>query len=242
MRRRLFGVAVATLVLISTTAPSAVAQPEPVITNSPGEFSRWAGYLADGERSSVRASWVVPAIDCPRMASQRNKHRTASPWVGLSTGKPHRKIAQIGVDFRCSTKTQYELTILPWIEMYPDEAANYFPGQIEVGDTITATVSRDSATFTLSLSNDTRKWRKDFVRNPGWSKTAGAEVILEQVGDQTSPLPYFGTLTFTTAAVNGVPLDEQERLTRYEIRYPDAGTKVSTSDLNGPAFSVTRIS
>jgi hypothetical protein len=92
-----------------------------------------------------------------------------------------------------------------WYEMYPANPvypnANTYP--VRAGDSITASVTYASSTFTLVLKNNTRGWTFSIAKTLRSARRLSAEVIIES---PTAAYPRFGTVSFTSCTVNGASL------------------------------------
>jgi hypothetical protein len=112
-----------------------------------GSFN-WAGY-ADVSTTAqkftkVSGSWTVPALTCT------SEDRVTSEWVGLD-GATTTTVEQDGTSSQCF---QGVAIYYSWYELYP-------AGTVEVGttvaagDSISASVTRSSTSYTLKLTDST---------------------------------------------------------------------------------------
>ncbi len=128
--------------------------------NGKSSSTDWAGYAVTGSNlKSVSGSWRQPAVTCPV-----NQVQQAAFWVGIdgySSNDP--TVQQIGTDSDC-TRMAGKSTGTPnyyaWYEMYPQNVVYISKMLYPVfpGDVIATHVSRTGSTYTLSVSDPTRRW------------------------------------------------------------------------------------
>jgi hypothetical protein len=156
----------------------------------------WGGYAAQGSGfTSVSATWTMPAATCN---SQNNLY---APWVGLD-GYGSSTVEQTGVQTDCSSGSPVDSM---WYEMYP--ASPVYPSastyKVVAGNQIHASVVYSSSKFTLTLQNVSRGWTYTISKSLRSAKRLSAEVIIES---PSGSYPNFGTLSFSSATVNGTTL------------------------------------
>ncbi|MFE5581229.1 G1 family glutamic endopeptidase [Kitasatospora sp. NPDC056531] len=199
MRR--FMIRVATLAAAATTlaapaVPTTAAAAQglafrPLQYNTNGY--NWGGYAATGSGfSSVSASWTEPDATC------NSTNDLYAPWVGID-GYGSSSVEQTGVATDCSSGSPVNQA---WYEMYPASpvylSQSSYP--VSAGDHITASVTYvGSNRYTLKLTDSSRGWTYTTTKSTTAQRTS-AEVIIES---PTGAYPDFGTLTFTSATVNG---------------------------------------
>ncbi|MFH8385389.1 G1 family glutamic endopeptidase [Kitasatospora sp. NPDC018058] len=202
MRR--FLIRVATLAAAATTlavpaAPTTAVAAQglsfrPLQYNTNGY--NWGGYAATGSGfTSVSASWTEPNATC------NSTNDLYAPWVGID-GYGSSTVEQTGVATDCSSGSPVHQA---WYEMYPANpvylSLSSYP--VSAGDHITASVTyAGSSRYTLKLTDSTRGWTYSTTKSLS-AKRASAEVIIES---PTGSYPNFGTLSFTSATVNGKSL------------------------------------
>ncbi|HET9170231.1 MAG TPA: G1 family glutamic endopeptidase [Actinospica sp.] len=156
----------------------------------------WGGYAATGSGfTSVAATWKEPAATC---ASTNDLY---APWVGID-GYGSSTVEQTGVATDCSSGSPVDE---PWYEMYPANPVYLNTGTypVSTGDSITASVTyAGSSKYKLKLSDTTKGWSYSTTKTLSASRTS-AEVIIES---PTGSYPDFGTLSFTSATINGSAL------------------------------------
>ncbi|RKT09357.1 peptidase A4-like protein [Streptomyces sp. 1114.5] len=199
MRRfviRLAILASAATTLAAPAAPTAAAAAQglafrPLQYNTNGY--NWGGYAATGSGfSSVSASWTEPNATC------NSTNDLYAPWVGID-GYGSSSVEQTGVATDCSSGSPVDQA---WYEMYPASpvylSQSSYP--VSAGDHITASVTYvGSNRYTLKLTDSSRGWTYTTTKSTSAQRTS-AEVIIES---PTGAYPDFGTLTFTSATVNG---------------------------------------
>jgi Peptidase A4 family len=176
-----------------------LAAPGPVRRVSP----HWAGYVttANGSFTAVRATWIQPHIRCDRPDS------AVAFWVGLGGATRYAQgLEQIGTSADCSD------TLVPsysaWSEVMPVPAR---PVELAIsvtpGDRITAQISIEGMTLTLTLSNETTNEAVATETTAPILDLSSAEWIAEAPSFclyqcTTLPLANFGRLTFTSATAS----------------------------------------
>jgi hypothetical protein len=211
----------------------------------------WAGYAVTGTPvTNVSGSWVQPAATCPG-----NKLEQAAFWVGIdgfSSTDP--TVQQIGTDSDCVKGTRKHPgppIYYAWFEMFPgplvvlDQATN----PVNPGDLLSASVTVSGTSYVLDLV-DAGHWSFTTTQTSSTALNASAEWVAEAptafVNGKSKILPLspFGSVTFSAASVNGLPISGaglvSNQITMSRNR---KGTKVkaATSLLNlpGTAFTIT---
>lgn len=193
----------------------------------PGQFSadggNWSGYVTTGKNfHSVSARWAEPAVTCTSRADM------FAPWVGLDGYGGGDTVEQTGVATDCSSgKPVYRA----WHETAPDPPV-YYPLPIQAGDVIAAEVTRRGNSYTMTLADLTRNWRKTAVKKSPGTNTS-AEVALEA---QAGRFPQFGRVDFTDATVDGRPLASVHPTAIDST--DDKGFLTATGTLSGGRFTV----
>ncbi|MEC3992815.1 G1 family glutamic endopeptidase [Actinacidiphila sp. DG2A-62] len=202
MRRflsRVATVAVAAATLAAPAVPASAAAAtglsfRPLHYNINGY--NWGGYAAQGSGfTSVSAAWTEANATC------NSTDDLYAPWVGID-GYGSSTVEQTGVATDCSSGSPVHQA---WYEMYPANpvylSRTSYP--VSAGDHITASVTyAGSSKYTLKLTDSTRGWTYTTSKSLSAQRTS-AEVIIES---PTGAYPNFGTLTFTSATVNGSSL------------------------------------
>jgi hypothetical protein len=144
--------------------------------------TNWAGYAvtgAPGSVTDVKASWIVPAVDCTKTSGD-GPNVYASFWTGID-GWASNTVEQIGTDSDCETPQGVAnvATYYAWFEFYP--AGAYYIGNpnstppfqnntVTAGDYMTAEVSSSGSCslgprhhgggeeFTAVITDVTQKW------------------------------------------------------------------------------------
>jgi hypothetical protein len=155
----------------------------------------WGGYAATGSFTSIAASWGEPTVHCN---STRDLY---APWVGLD-GYSSSTVEQTGVATDCSSGAA---VYQAWYEMYPAApvylSSSSYP--VRAGDSIHASVTYASSSFTLAISDTTRGWSYSTKKSLSSARRVNAEAIIES---PTGKYPNFGTLTFSSVTANGSPI------------------------------------
>ena len=150
----------------------------------------------------MKSTWVEPTVSCAGIGEY------AVFWVGLD-GWNSGTVEQGGSEARCfGTTPVYSL----WWEMYPTNNIQDMTG-ISAGDTITASVTSDSATgnYTIVVADQTAGTGFTEVQQcTGTCSRSSAEVIAEEPscgGNCYYPLADYGNVQFRNSSVtdsNGV--------------------------------------
>jgi hypothetical protein len=162
----------------------------------------WSGYAdissTSGKFTKVSGSWKVPAVTCTP------EDRVTSQWVGIDGAQASDPtVEQAGTSSQCFEDKALYYT---WYEMYPS-------GTVEVGktaaagDSISGSVSRSGAAYTLKLTDSTHP-ANSFTHTASCKTTTcldeSAEWITERPSYETTgiiPEAQFKTVTFTSASV-----------------------------------------
>jgi hypothetical protein len=239
MIRRLALVAilgVAALVTASATsggrqASHATRQVAPNHKIGQSTSSNWSGYAAiSGRYTSVSANWRQPTASCTSQTTY------SSFWVGLD-GDGSSTVEQTGTSADCSGGSP---RYYAWYEMYPK-----FPVTLSLairpGDSISGSVTTDGrGRFTLTLRNITTGASNQTTQTLKRARLVSAEAIAEAPSGSGGVLPLtnFGTVSFSSATVNGVSLGSWSP-DRIDM-VANGVTKATTSALSGgTSFSVT---
>lgn len=149
----------------------------------------WSGYVVTGSGfDSVGASWTEPRVRC------NSRQEVMAPWVGLD-GYGGQSVEQTGVVADCASGTP---VYQGWYEMYPSPPV-YYHDPVGPGDVMTASVSRDGSSFTLTLTNRTRHWTRT-AQASYFGSGVSAEAALES---PNGAYPTFSRVNFTGFNVNG---------------------------------------
>jgi hypothetical protein len=191
--------------------------------------TNWAGYAVSGSTfTDVKGTWVQPAVTCPATGSTY-----AAFWVGLGgfAGGPGG-LEQIGTEGECD---QGRPSYTAWYELLPAGSVT-IPLAIAPGDTVSAEVSVDGLTATLTITDETSGRTFTTVQTPSALDTSSAEWIAEApsrcFGDQCLQLTLanFGTVQFSgsSTTANG-----------HVGTISDASWSATAIDLGGDAGSAT---
>ena len=166
-RRLAAGLAAAALAAGMTggAASSAAAASTASVTSS-----NWAGYVTAGASfSSVSGSWVVPR-------ARSSSEGYSATWVGLGgAGASSSALEQVGTE---SDYVNGRATYAAWYELVP-KAPVTLKLAVHAGDRVTAKVTVDGTTVTVSLSDVTTGRSTTKVLHMADPDTSSAEWIAE---------------------------------------------------------------
>jgi hypothetical protein len=168
------------------------------------QSTNWSGYADTGTNfSKVTGSWTEPSVSrCGFTTS------LAAFWVGID-GFTSNSVEQDGTLIECYLGTAYQFT---WWEMYPTNSIQTVGSTLAAGDSISASVTRAGANYTLTVTDSTHP-ANSFTTTQSCATCANtsAEWIAEAPSSSTGVLPLanFGTwnesgATVTEGATNGV--------------------------------------
>jgi hypothetical protein len=163
----------------------------------------WAGYVATGTSfRQVSAEFTVPSVNCARAAGRAAPGGVAF-WAGLG-GYHGVTLGQDGVAAVCILgKARY----YAWHENLPAGEVKLPGFAVSPGDSVTASVSYDSAarTFTFRLVNDSTGQRGNWQGKcpPRKVCATSAEVITEpaQFAGKITQLADYGAVVYENIAV-----------------------------------------
>jgi hypothetical protein len=211
----------------------------------PSTSSNWAGYAVSGDTfTDVKGTWVVPKVAC-----QTSRSSYSAFWVGLGGfvgGVGNGGLEQIGTDSDCHFgRPAYSA----WYELLPD-ASVQIPLPVSAGDTISAEVSTDLTSASLTVTDVTTGQAFTTDQTPSVLDATSAEWIAEAPsecfgGQQCTPLPLanFGTAVFSGSSTTanghvGTISDASWRATAIQLGGL-AGTAVPAAlSVDGSGFSV----
>jgi Peptidase A4 family len=184
---------------LAATAPSATAAKVHAQRES---SSNWSGYVVSSKRgqsfSSVSGSWVQPSVNASTSTSQSS----SAFWVGLGgSSDQSQALEQVGTE---ADVTGGQTTYHAWYELVP-AAQQPLDVAIHPGDHISAKVTVDGSSVTVSLSDDTTGQSQTKTLPMSNPDTSSAEWIAEAPAAETAggftilPLADFGKVTFTDA-------------------------------------------
>jgi hypothetical protein len=195
----------------------------------------WAGYAVTGAATtftSVSSSWAEAAVSCGAAAT------FSSFWVGLD-GDGTPTVEQTGSEADC---TNGAASYQGWYEIFPN-APVFFPNPVKPGDAMSASVASDgNGTFTLTLRDSTQGWQQTTQQAEAGAQLGSAEIVAEAPSNGATVLPLadFGTVNFTDATVDNVPIGNATILSELTMESA-SGTALATPSAltGGNAFAVT---
>jgi peptidase A4-like protein len=190
--------------------------------------TNWAGWDNVGSTyTKVAASWVQPTVTC-----KSRETSYASFWIGLD-GDGSNSVEQTGSEGDCVSGRP---TYYSWYEFYPAYPVNY-SNTVKPGDHFSSTVSYSASTgkYSLALTDSTQGWTHTKTGTAPDGQNASAEVIAEAPSSDTGVLPLanFGSMTFSSATVNGAALGTvatPQKLTMASGSYTKAAVSALTTN------------
>jgi len=192
---------VSSLMLLASFSP-ALALTSPIMAprmqviksiNGTVYSTNWSGYAVTGATGSVTSasgSWIVPTVT-------GSNGQYAAFWVGID-GYNSATVEQTGILAQVtSNRRTSQTTYYAWYEFYPLESIieittatspSGTPATVKPGDTIFASVTYSSPTFTLTINDKTEGWTFTTTGSQSGATESSAEWIVE------APSSYFGVL------------------------------------------------
>lgn len=214
-------------------------------TPGPGSSTNWAGYAVSGATfTDVKGSWVEPAVACPGVGSSYSAF-----WVGLGGflgGGGSGGLEQIGTDSDCHFGNA---AYTAWYELLPDVSIS-IPLTVSAGDTLSAEVSTDLTSATLTITDVTTGATFTTQQTPSVLDATSAEWIAEAPSqcfgsDQCVPLVLanFGTVSFSGSSTTsnghvGTISDAGWTSTPIQLGGKAGGAVPAALAPDGSAFSV----
>lgn len=143
-----------------------------LLVHAAAASSNWAGYAVTGSTfTDVKGTWVQPAVTCPSFTPTYSAF-----WVGLggfSSGSS--ALEQTGTESNCiDGRPVYDA----WYELLPDGSVRV-PMEVSPGDTMSAEVSVDGSSVTLTITDATTGETFTTQQTPAQLDTSSAEWIAE---------------------------------------------------------------
>jgi hypothetical protein len=187
----------------------------------------WGGYVSFGSWTTATASWTEPSVTC------RSTNDLFAPWVGID-GDGSSTVEQTGVATDCSSG---HAVYQAWYEMYP-AAPVYYSNAVSAGDHFTATVTRSSNSYKLTISDTTKGWTKTTTKSLS-AKHSSAEAIIE------SPTDSYPSIAGNTISFTGVKFDGKtlKATNPSALDADDRGSNTwipGAISSDGTGFSITR--
>jgi len=142
---------------------------------TPAGSTNWAGYVVKGPAgkiSSVKMSWIVPAVSCSLLVETYSVN-----WVGID-GAGTNTVEQIGTTSNCGL---LGASYSAWYEFYPNGMVS-ISEPVSPGDKMSAQVSYSSSIelYTLKLSDHTHVWAFQTTGTVSGAQDATAEWVIER--------------------------------------------------------------
>jgi hypothetical protein len=197
----------------------------------PGTSTNWSGYAIDGTgATAVTATWVEPKVTCAP-----GENSWSSPWVGID-GDTSNTVEQTGTDSDCKNG---QSSYYAWYEMYPKSLVA-LKMTVKPGNTFTGSVTYNSGTFTLTLTDNTTGVTASERVSSNKAQRSSVEWVQE--GPSSGLLSDFGSVPFSgaSATINGKTGGLSSFTTAQSITMQSStGTvRAQPSTVSGNAFSV----
>jgi hypothetical protein len=200
-----------------------------LLVHAAAASSNWAGYAVSGSTfMDVKGTWIQPGVTCPATGSTYSAF-----WVGLGGfNGDSAGLEQTGTESDC---IDGQPVYSAWYELLP-AASVPVTMTVSPGDTMSAEVSTDGTTVTLTVSDVTTGETFSTQQTPSVVDTSSAEWIAEApsrcFGQHCLPLQLanFGTVQFSgsSTTANG-----------HVGTISDASWSSTAIDLGGDAGSAT---
>jgi Peptidase A4 family len=203
----------------------------------------WSGYVdsaaATGTFSRVSGQWITPKVTCT------SEDTISSEWVGLD-GWSDATVEQDGTLGWCF---EGRATYYTWYEIYPAAAAAVGTS-LRPGDKITATVSRASTAYTLTLTDSTRT-ADSFVKKATCALATCLDTSAEWIAERpaftigVAPLADYASWKLSAAAetasgksgtISSYPAHDRTTMVDATDNYQLSGTSALTG---GNSFTTT---
>ena len=206
MRRIVFGVLVAVALVPATGSSAAPLGHAPMIraggAGPQSNSTNWSGYatFATGTTfTDVKGSWVQPSATCPT-----RKRQYSSFWVGID-GYNSSTVEQTGTSADCIGKNRP--SYYAWYEMYPSAPVT-LSMTITPGDTVSAEVSANGTSFTLTITDVTTGATFTTTKTLTSAQKTSAEWVAEAPSScsftcRVLPLANFGAVNFSGSYTTG---------------------------------------
>ena len=163
--------------------------------NASSSSLNWSGYAVTGPSGSVRdarGSWVVPSIQ----TACTGTNQYSSFWVGID-GFNSGTVEQTGTDSDCQNGAP---VYYAWFEFYPHPAFLIKGLIVHPGDRMSAEVSFNGRSFTVSISNVNTGQSFSTSSRVRSAQRSSAEWIAEAPSSSGGilPLANFGTVSYGT--------------------------------------------
>ncbi|HEY8028235.1 MAG TPA: G1 family glutamic endopeptidase [Gaiellaceae bacterium] len=207
--------------------------------------SNWAGYaVSGGTFTDVKGTWVQPAVTCTA-----NSSTYSAFWVGLGgMSDGNGGLEQTGTESDCeSGQPDYAA----WYEVLPDVSVRV-PVDVAPGDTVSAEVSVDGTTATLTVTDETNGQTFTTQSTPSVLDTSSAEWIAEApaqcFGTRCLPLQLanFGTVEFSGSSTTandhvGTISDASWSSTAIDLGGQSGAATPASLSADGSGFAVSFI-
>lgn len=147
----------------------------------------WSGYAVTGTAfTSVRGSWVVPAVTCS------SGYQFSAFWVGID-GFNSSTVEQTGTSSDCSGSTP---VYYAWYEFYPNPSY-IISMKVTPGDRIGASVVYSGGEFTVTIKDETTgKAFRTSATVSGATRSSAEWIAEAPYYNGILPLADFGTALF----------------------------------------------
>lgn len=222
----------------ASMAQAHVLQHAPKHRVGKGTSTNWSGYAIDGSGASqVIGTWTQQAAKCAP-----GETSWSSPWVGID-GDVSNTVEQTGTDTDCNNGSP---SYYAWYEMYPKSTV-VLPMSVVPGHVYTGSVSYSSASFTLSLTDDSTPNLLTYTERISSKRAARSSVEWIVEGPSNGLLTDFGSspgmpFSSASATINGGPqtgLSAFGSAAQQIVMVNNAGTvRAQPSPVSNDGFSV----
>ncbi|TMI26124.1 zinc-ribbon domain-containing protein [Candidatus Bathyarchaeota archaeon] len=167
----------------------------------------WSGYTTEYSRGSVvdvRASWVIPVLNCAGTSDELRATTLLSIGRSAENSSPQ---PSVGVDYVCRSNTPEYIVTYGW-----NFAIRYsvLDVQAKPGDTVSAEIRWEQGKFIDTIEDSAQGWlvekeNSTFQSTP-LRATAEWLVTSVEIGSEPAPLANFGSVRFFNcyATISGI--------------------------------------
>jgi len=184
----------------------------------------WAGFAVTGTSfTDVTGSWVQPMVPVSGLCPAQQQD--AAFWVGMDGFSSKSKtVEQIGTDSDCNKASKKGPGVphyYAWWQIAPQPSVNLATScptcQVSPGDSMTAQVSANGSSYTLTLRDNSVPWTFSTTQTSAAAQASSVEWITEDplkaAGSSVGKLADFGSVTFSGLTISGIHFSGMVQIT-----------------------------